>query len=72
VETGPQFRFLLVNLKRENGKFVATHVKGGSSALTTIVKSNGYTIVPPHMNLAKGKEVTIYLFTKLEITQIFQ
>jgi molybdopterin molybdotransferase len=72
VDTGPQFRFLLVHLKRAEGRFVAEPVEGGSSALTTIVKSNGYTIIPPHTKLEKGKEVTVNLFNKLEIVQIFQ
>ncbi len=72
VETGPQFRFLLVHLKRADGRFVAEPVEGGSSALTTIVKSNGYAIVPPHTKLEKGKEVTVNLFNKLELTRISQ
>jgi molybdopterin biosynthesis enzyme len=69
VEAGPQFRFLLVNLRRVEGKLVAMPTQGGSSALTTIVKSNGYTIIPPHIKKAKGDEVTAYLFGKLEIAK---
>jgi molybdopterin molybdotransferase len=70
VENGPQFRFLLVHLKHLNGRFVAVPTEGGSSALTTIVKSNGYTIVAPHTKLDKNADVTVFLFNKLEITQI--
>jgi molybdenum cofactor synthesis domain-containing protein len=70
LETGPQFRFLLVHVKRVDGKFVAAPVEGGSSALTTIVKSNGYAIVPPHMKLAKGDKVEVGLFGKLELSMI--
>jgi molybdopterin molybdotransferase len=70
LETGPQFRFQLTHLKREEGKLLAEQVEGGSSALTTIVKSNGYTIVPPHTMLAKGSKVEVYLFGKLELSQI--
>ena len=70
LETGPQFRFQLVHLKRVDGKLFAEQVEGGSSALTTIVKSNGYTIVPPHTMLAKGSKVEVYLFGKLELSQI--
>ena len=70
LETGPQFRFQLTHLKRFEGKLLAEQVEGGSSALTTIVKSNGYTIVPPHTRLAKGSRVEVYLFGKLELTQI--
>ena len=61
LETGPQFRFQLIHLKRVDGKLLAEQVEGGSSALTTIVKSNGYTIVPPHTKLAKGSRVEVYL-----------
>jgi molybdopterin molybdotransferase len=72
VETGPQFRFLLVHVRRVEGKFVADPAEGGSSALTTIVKSNGYAMIPPHTNMEKSEEVTVFLFNKLEITQISQ
>ncbi len=70
LETGPQFRFQLIHIKRADGKLLAEQVEGGSSALTTIVKSNGYTIVPPHTTLAKGSKVEVYLFGKLEFSQI--
>ena len=70
LETGPQFRFQLTHLKRSDGKLLAEQVQGGSSALTTIVKSNGYTIVPPHTKLAKGSSVEVYLFGKLELSEI--
>ena len=70
VDSGPQFRFLLLHLKRVEGKLLAEQVEGGSSALTTIVKSNGYSIIPPHTNLAKGTKVEVHLFGKLELAQI--
>jgi molybdopterin molybdotransferase len=70
LETGPQFRFQLTHIKRVDGKLLAEQVEGGSSALTTIVKSNGYTIVPPHTTLANGSKVDVYLFGKLELPQI--
>jgi len=70
LETGPQFRFQLTHLKRAEGKLLAEQVEGGSSALTTIVKSNGYTLVPPHTTLKKGSLVEVYLFGKLELPQI--
>jgi molybdenum cofactor synthesis domain-containing protein len=72
VEAGPQFRFLLVCIKRVDGKFVAEPVKGGSSALTTIVKSNGYAVVPPHVKLDKKAEVSVFLFGKQELVQLGQ
>jgi molybdopterin molybdotransferase len=70
LETGPQFRFQFTHLRRSEGKLLAERVEGGSSALTTIVKSNGYTIVPPHTTLARGSKVEVYLFSKLELSQI--
>jgi molybdopterin biosynthesis enzyme len=70
LETGPQFRFQLTHLKKVEDKLLAEQVEGGSSALTTIVKSNGYIIVPPHTTLSKGSQVEVYLFGKLELTQI--
>ena len=70
VDSGPQFRFLLLHLKRAGNKLLAEQVEGGSSALTTIVKSNGYSIIPPHTNLTKGTSVEVHLFGKLELAQI--
>ena len=70
VDSGPQFRFLLLHLKRAEDKLLAEQVEGGSSALTTIVKSNGYSIIPPHTNLAKGTKVEVHLFGKIELSQI--
>ena len=70
IENGPQFRFLLVNVRRVDEKLVADPVEGGSSALTTIVKSNGYTIISPHTNLKKGTKVRVTLFGRLELTQL--
>ena len=70
VKNGPQFRFLLVHLKRVNGKFVAEPTEGGSSALTTIVNSNGYAMISPHAELEKDSDVDVFLFDKLEIAQI--
>jgi len=70
VDSGPQFRFLLLHLKRAEDKLLAEQVEGGSSALTTIVKSNGYSIIPPQTNLAKGAKIDVHLFGKLELAQI--
>ena len=70
LETGPQFHFQLTRLRRVDGKLLAEQVEGGSSALTTIVKSNGYTIILPHSSLAKGSRVEVYLFSKIELPQI--
>ena len=70
VDSGPQFRFLLLHLKRAEARLLAEQVEGGSSALTTIVKSNGYVIIPPHTNLAKGTKVDAHLFGKIELSQI--
>ncbi len=70
LDSGPQFRFLLLHLTRGEGKFLAAPVEGGSSALSTIVKSNGYTIVPPHTTLPKGSKVEVHLFGKLEFSAL--
>jgi molybdopterin molybdotransferase len=69
VNSGPQYLFMLTHLTQTNGVFFAEPVKGGSSALSTIVKSNGYTIVPPHTALSKGEKIIVSLFGRLELTQ---
>ena len=70
LDSGPQFRFLLLHLTRGEGGFLAEPVEGGSSALTTIVKSNGYAIVHPHATLAKGSKVEVCLFGKMELSAV--
>ncbi|MCW4005205.1 MAG: molybdopterin molybdotransferase MoeA [Candidatus Bathyarchaeota archaeon] len=70
IQTGPQNRFQFVKLTHTpNGKLTATPTKTGSSALTTIVNSNGYTLIPPHTTTQKNTTITIHLFNKLELTQ---
>jgi len=70
VDSGPQFRFLFVALNRARDKFIAAPVEGGSSALSTIVKANGYAIIPPHKCLAKNANLNVFLFGKLETSQV--
>ena len=70
VDSGPQFRFLLLKVTRNEGSFLAEPVEGGSSALTTIVKANGYAIVPPHAVLASGSTVEVTLFGKQEFSAL--
>jgi molybdenum cofactor synthesis domain-containing protein len=67
LDSGPQFRFQLLKLTQSEGKFLAEPVEGGSSALSTIVKSNGYAIVPPHSTIAKSSKVEVTLFGKQEL-----
>jgi molybdopterin biosynthesis enzyme len=69
-DSGPQFRFLLVHLTRAEDKFLAKPVEGGSSALTTVVKSNGYAVVSPHTTLTKRSKVEVSLFGKLELSEL--
>jgi molybdopterin molybdotransferase len=68
-EAGPRFRFLFTSLRSVEEKLVAEPVEGGSSALTTMVKANGYTIVPPHTKLSKGDAAKVFMFGRLELTQ---
>ena len=70
VNSGPQYRFLLLHIKRGEMGFLAEPVEGGSSALSTIVKANGYTLIPVHTAIAKSSKVIAYLFGKLEMAQI--
>jgi molybdopterin biosynthesis enzyme len=62
--------FLLLHIKRGEMDFVAEPVEGGSSALSTIVKANGYTLIPAHTTLAKTSKVAVNLFGKLEMAQV--
>ena len=57
VDSGPQFRFQLLHIKRGSEGFLAEPVEGGSSALSTIVKSNAYAIIPSHTTMPAGSKV---------------
>ena len=70
VDSGPQFRLVFLNLKRSGGKLLASPAKGGSSALTTIVKSNGYSLISPHVNLTAGCVVDVHLLGRLELAKV--
>ena len=61
LETGPQFRFQLTHLKRLDGKLLAEQVEGGSSALTTIVKSSGGQTIDPYDFLCSSSGCPIVL-----------
>jgi molybdenum cofactor synthesis domain-containing protein len=69
VESGTQFLFMFVSLKRVGCRLVAQKVVGGSSALSTIAKSNGYVIVALHTKLEKGSAIEVSLFGKQELSQ---
>jgi molybdenum cofactor synthesis domain-containing protein len=69
VEAGPQYLFMMVDLNRLDDKLRAQKAVGGSSALSTISKANGYIIVKPHSTLKKGSKITVYLFGKQELSQ---
>lgn len=69
VDSGPLFRFLLLHIRRFEDKLIAEPIRGASSALTTIAKSNGYTILPSHTELAAGSKVDVCLFSKSELIQ---
>jgi molybdenum cofactor synthesis domain-containing protein len=66
VRAKPIATFLRVHLTRVNDEFVAKPVHGGSSALTTLVNSHGYTIVPRGKGLEKGTSVDVVLYDRQE------
>lgn len=70
IEAGPRFTFLRTRVRRVDDTFIAEPVKGGSNTLSTLVKANGFTIIPPKTELKKGEEVSIVLFSKQELAQL--
>ncbi len=72
VESKPMARFVRVRLNYLNGEYEATPVFGGSSRLSSLVYSNGFTIVPKRTNLQKGSIVEVVLFGKHELPHIMQ
>jgi molybdenum cofactor synthesis domain-containing protein len=70
VKAKPLANFLRVRLVGGNGEFEAEPVKGGSSVLASLVKSNGYTIVPKGKGLTKGTVVKVVLYDRYEFTRL--
>ncbi|MFH1327854.1 MAG: hypothetical protein ABIH76_03255 [Candidatus Bathyarchaeota archaeon] len=66
----PLHLFLRVSLKNIKGGYVAEPVHGGTNTLTTLIKANGFIIVPPNKHLRKGEEVEVTLFSHSELSCI--
>jgi molybdenum cofactor synthesis domain-containing protein len=69
-ETRAQYRFALMNVKQEQGEFWAVPVDGVSGALVTLIKANGFAIIPPKMILRKGDTIDTFLFSRQELAQV--
>ncbi|MFQ6126877.1 MAG: molybdopterin molybdotransferase MoeA [Candidatus Heimdallarchaeota archaeon] len=70
VKAKPVATFLRVRLKRINGEFLAEPVRGGSSHLSTLVNSNGHTIVPAGEGLNEGEAVDVILYGRHEFPRL--
>lgn len=70
VKAKPVATFLRVHLKRINGEFLAEPVRGGSSHLSTLVNSNGHTIVPMGKGLNEGDTVDVVLYDRYEFLHL--
>lgn len=66
VKPKPVATFLRVRLMRADGGVLAEPVRGGSSRLSTLVNSNGYTIVPRGNGLKEGDPVNVVLYDSHE------
>ncbi len=59
----PFWRVRFVELKKEKGRYVAKPLLGDSSLFTPLVKSQGFTIIPPKKTvLRKGETIKIYIY----------
>ncbi|MCK4953125.1 molybdopterin molybdotransferase MoeA [Candidatus Bathyarchaeota archaeon] len=70
VKAKPTANFLRVRLINVNGEYVAKPVSGGSSRLTTLMNSNGYTITPRGKGIKKGSVVDVVLYNSYELTHL--
>ena len=61
--------FMRVRLRSLDSGFSAEPVRGGSSRLSTLVKSNGYTIVPIKKELKKGELVDVVFYDMYEFSR---
>ena len=72
VKAKPISTFLRVHLTRSQNGFIAEPIHGGSGVLTTLVKSNGYTIVPSGKEIKRGTDIKVILFSRYEFGHILQ
>ncbi|UCE15434.1 MAG: molybdopterin molybdotransferase MoeA [Candidatus Bathyarchaeota archaeon] len=72
VKAKPIASFLRVRLVNVDGEFEAEPVKGDSSVLTSLVRSNGYTIVPKGEGIKKGTAVEVVIYDRYEFTHIMR
>jgi molybdopterin biosynthesis enzyme len=70
VKAKPTANFLRVRLINVNGEYVAKPVSGGSSRLTTLMNSNGYTITPRGKGIKEGSVVDVVLYNSYELTHL--
>jgi molybdenum cofactor synthesis domain-containing protein len=70
VKAKPTAGFLRVRLTSTNGEFEANPVHRGASVLTSLVDSNGYTIVPLGKGLRKGTNVKVVLYDRYEFAHL--
>ena len=66
VESGPFYYFLRAAIRKEADKIVADPVRGGSNVLSTLVASNGFTVLPPRKIFKEGDELEFTLFSRHE------
>jgi molybdenum cofactor synthesis domain-containing protein len=70
VKRKPTATFLRLHLARVDGEYKANPVHGGSGRLTTLISSNGFTVVPRGKGLDTGSLVNVVLFDRYEFAQI--
>ncbi len=72
VKAKPISTFMRVHLTHSKNGLIAEPIHGGSGVLTTLVKSNGYTIVPSGKELKRGTDIKVILFSRYEFGHILQ
>jgi len=72
VKAKPIASFLRIRLVNVDGEFEAEPVRGGSSVLSSLVNSNGYTIVPKGEGIKKGTVVEVVLYDRYEFTHFMR
>ena len=63
-------RFLRIHITNIKGEFEAKSVHKGARILTSLVESNGYTIVHPGKELQKGTNVKVISYGKNEFAHL--
>ncbi|MDH5815418.1 MAG: molybdopterin molybdotransferase MoeA [Candidatus Nezhaarchaeota archaeon] len=60
-------RFLRARVEEVNGEFVARPLHGGANVMSTLLKANYFTVIPPRTSVKKGDKVKFMALSLMDV-----